>query len=138
MSETRKVIYSGIFLTPESREHLLKAIPAMHPQVHAGHVTLVFRPTAKHLEALEAHIGKVVGVRVVAAASDERGQAVRVVPPAALVVASERVVDRRALHVTISCAAGISPVYSNELLARVEGEPVALDLEGEVRHFYGK
>ncbi len=98
-------VYLGAFLTDASRAALLAAYPAIHANVHAGHMTIRFRPS--NLEVENAPIGRVVRLQVLAVYHDERGQV-------ALVTGVVSKNDDE--HVTISCAGGVSPVYSNELL----------------------
>ena len=131
-----KVIYTAIFLLPEEQARLLAVFPARHPQVHGGHVTLVFKPSPTQLEAITPHLGKEVEVEVTGLAVDDRGQAVTVEIPGALKVAPESPKDTRVHHVTLPCAEGGSPVYSNELLKGTIVPPTApLRLKGVVKHF---
>ncbi len=131
-----KVIYTAVFLLPEEQGRLLAAFPAKHPQVHGGHVTLVFKPSPAQLEAITPHLGKEVEVEVTGMAIDDRGQAVTVEIPSELKVTPESPKDTRIHHVTLSCAEGVSPVYSNELLKGAIVPPsVPLRLKGVVRHF---
>jgi hypothetical protein len=115
-----KVIYLGVFLTAESREQLLARFPPAFTDVHADHVTLIFRPTDEERAALP--LGKVALLEVIGISRDEKAQAVLI-----------RGVESRNAHphITISTAPGTKPVYSNELLARGGWEPVTgVTLEG--------
>jgi len=123
------VLYTAIFLTEAAVEDLKRLFPPRHSKVHAHHVTLVFRPSPKDLETLEPHLGKEVEFEVVGQASDARGQAVKVTVPEALRL------DGQVHHITVSCAEGISPVYSNELLKGGWSEYAPIKLRGVVRHF---
>lgn len=119
-----KPIYSAIFLTPESRSALLEYFPAIHPNVFAHHVTLMFKPSSAHLDSLD--IGRYVAFDVVGYAADDMGQAVAVRLPLDIDCA------KSIPHVTISTAPGIGPKYSNSLLA-VDIEPVeSFHLEGVI------
>lgn len=126
-----EVIYTGLFLTEESRAALLEAYPAFHPRVHANHVTVVFRPDEGMKKLLDPLIEKEFPVTVTGAAADEKGQVVGVKIPSFLMHGDQRP------HVTLSCAVNTAPVYSNQLLDKlVEVEP--LKLVGVLRHFMSK
>lgn len=131
-----KVIYTAIFLLPEEQDTLLRRVPPLHPQVHAGHVTLFFKTNEKQLEKIEVYLGKEIEVEVVAKVNDDRGQTVKVIVPPDIEQIPREKKDPKVHHVTLSCAEGVSPVYSNELL---KGATAPLEapfkLKGIVRHF---
>lgn len=114
--------YSAVFLTPESKQALLKAFPAIHPKVFAHHATLMFRPSPGHLATLE--VGRRVDVEVYGYASDERGQAVAVRLPDDVNCANDNP------HVTISVVEGEAPKYSNQLLSNGVKKIASFLLEG--------
>lgn len=101
--------YIGIALEKDSRKLLLQHVPALHPEVHANHVTIIYAPRDEEIEA--AGIGQRVPIRVLAVAADEQGQAVRVQLPRHLEQMSNRIP-----HITISTAEGVAPMYSNTLI----------------------
>ncbi len=110
-------IYTAVFLTEEDRTALLKEFPAKHPVVYADHVTLWFKPDPEQVGFIAKENAKEqqrVNFQVVEYAEDEKGQAVRVTFPH--VDWTGVVIRNELLHITISCAEGTSPVYSNELL----------------------
>jgi hypothetical protein len=126
-----EVIYTGLFLTEESKEALLEAYPAFHARVHADHVTVVFRPDEAFQKTVAPLIGKEFPITVKGAAADEKGQAVGVRVPSFLMHGDQNP------HITISCAVNTAPVYSSKLLDKlVEVEP--LKLVGVLRHFMAK
>jgi len=126
-----EVIYTGLFLTEESKEALLEAYPAFHPRLHADHVTVVFRPDEAMRALLAPQLDKEFPITVTGAAADEKGQVVGVKIPSFLQHGDQRP------HITISCAVNTAPVYSNQLLDKlVEVEP--LKLVGVLRHFMSK
>lgn len=80
---------------------------AVHPDVYCHHVTLAYRPTQ---EVWEKYVGMVmtrVELIAVGMKRDEKGQAVLIEG-----IRSENAHP----HVTVSCAGGVRPNYSNELL----------------------
>ena len=105
------IIYTGIFLTDESRDKLIewckKEIGPLLPNEFAHHCTLAFRPT--HEAALALPLGDVVRIDVVGYAADDKGQAVAVAIPLKS--------NNEVAHVTVSTADGVRPFYSNELLS---------------------
>ena len=128
-----KPIYTAIFLSDDSAAALKKLYPPRHPNVHAHHVTLIFKPSPENLVLLEPYLEKEVKCEVVGEAFDQRGQAAKVTVPEHLHL------NGQVHHVTISCAEGVTPVYSNELLKRgwERGPEVVppVVLEGVIRHF---
>lgn len=128
-----KPIYTAIFLTEDAVDTLKRLYPPRHPTVHAHHVTLIFKPSPKDIDFLAAFLGQEVKFEVVGEAFDDRGQAIKVSVPEHLRL------NGQVHHVTLSCAEGVTPVYSNELLKQGWKEwpkmtpPVALS--GIIRHF---
>jgi len=117
---SKKPRFISIKLTEESRANLLQAIPPLYENVFADHVTLRYKANeidVNIFQALKEKITK-IDLRVFGYASNEKGQAVCVVyvgeidgkqiflPPT----------NNKVPHITISCADGVKPVYSNELL----------------------
>lgn len=91
------------------------------------HVTLAFKPDAAEVEALP--LGQRVRFKVVGWAADNKAQAV--------VVRLSGLTAERTPHVTVSTS-GVSPTYSNELLARGWQPVDGPTLEGIVGFFDGK
>ena len=104
--------YTAIFLDEGSKRRLLMwwrtsvRLPLL-PTLYGDHVTLRYKPAKSDLE--RTPLGEHALVQVIGWASDEKGQAVLVRPS----VTSAN----RYPHVTVACAKGIEPVYSNRLLA---------------------
>lgn len=107
---SQNIIYVGLFLTEESRKKLLALFPPKHPKVTADHLTMAFKPGAAVMESLTPMLGMKVRLHLSRYASDEKGQAVSVRKE------SLPYCENKFPHITISCADGVSPVYSNELL----------------------
>ncbi len=109
--------YLAVRLTDEAA-HEVRGL-AVHPSVHGHHTTLHFTPTEEEYEAAYAAlIGQGVRLTVLGMVQDDRGQALAVQLPQGVACKNANP------HVTISCAEGTTPKYSNELLAN--GAPLAL------------
>jgi hypothetical protein len=103
-----RLLYVGVFLTPESQEVLLSMVPAVHPLLRGEHMTLVYRPSVSQL--LQYPLGSEVDVRVLGSAADSRVQAVFVEAPSWLETTSA------CAHITISISEGAKAVESGTLL----------------------
>lgn len=110
-----KPIYYGVFLDDDSRDQLKRwwvntvGSPLL-PEHYCHHMTVKFKPSPEEVESYQPLIGSKVSVKVVGFAEDEKGQAVLVSP--------QEVQSANANpHITVSCAPGTAPVYSNTLLA---------------------
>jgi len=123
-------IYWGIKLELASVAELLSHFPPKHSQLYAEHMTVAFRPHLKTDERLNLRKGEEVTLIVVGHVANEYGQAVAV-------EGFERV-NPGTPHITISCAEGVSPVYSNTLFGR-GFEPLSpglrLELPGVLARF---
>jgi hypothetical protein len=98
-----EIEYTALFV--DSPEKLLKMFPAKHSKVFAHHSTNWYKPTS--VEGLE--IGNKNLLKIIGQASDQKGFAVLV----------ENAKSKNKFpHITISCAEGVAPVYSNELLEK--------------------
>lgn len=105
-----KRLYVAIFLDEASKELLLKTFPPKHVNVYGEHMTLAF---GRHMEP-EYPVGGEFELEVVAAYEDDRGQAVLVKGVGSNI--DKYVWVDQLPHITISCAVGIKPVYSNEVI----------------------
>jgi len=126
----KKVVYSAIFLDDASHRELLawwvKATGTPLLPTHFGHhMTIKFKPSSEEVAKLD--LGKKVRVRVVGWAGDEKGQAVLVDP--------EVESTNPKPHITVAVAPGVSPAYSNELLASGVTRISGPTLEGVVDTF---
>eukprot|EP00051_Salpingoeca_urceolata_P020519 m.308832 g.308832 ORF g.308832 m.308832 type:complete len:1714 (-) comp19634_c2_seq15:115-5256(-) len=101
-------MYSAVFLDESSRQRLLARFPPVHPEVFADHMTICFEPSRELLATLP--IGQPVELTVKAHVHDSKGQALLVAPSTSLSSTNN------CLHVTVSCATGVSAAYSNTLL----------------------
>ncbi len=132
----RKNGYYAVVLNEESANRL-RAL-AVHEIVHCHHLTLVSKlRVGDNDDVYWSHrLGEVLELRVVGIAMDDKGQAVYI---------PEAPSAKKFPHVTVSCAEGVPPVYSNELLERAMTgsaiEPLDMKLLGTiclVRHGGGK
>lgn len=121
------VVYWAVLLDAKSKENLLIAFPAKHFRVFAEHLTLVFRPTTKQNEDLLRSLGDIVDISVLGEVSDLCGQAV--------LTSGVRRCDSGTAHITISCADGVSPSYSNKILDTPYIYARALNLRGTIAAF---
>lgn len=105
-------IYVGVFLDRASKELLLARFWPAHPFVHADHLTLAF---GKELEGKEFPIGLQVEMEMLGIVVDEKCQT-------AIIAAKDKVVELigpyKHPHITMSCAQGTKPVYSNDLIQK--------------------
>ena len=104
-----EVLYVGAFLTPMSRQRLLRDFPPTHDQVHADHMTIWFEPSDDLVEQLA--LGRQVRLKVIGIADDGKGQAVVVRPEGVKP-------GNRSPHITVSTVTGVSASYSNQLIER--------------------
>lgn len=122
-----KASFLGIFLTSESKGKILGRFPAIHDNIYAEHVTVLFKPTVENLITMKNSglLGKTFDIIVTGYSENEMGQAVKVEVPDAIFA------EGRIPHITISTSNGIKPVYSTELLTTEDITPVQdLVLEG--------
>ena len=104
--ETAMEGYLAVVLTPESRTELLQQVPAKHANVFAHHLTIAFKPDESVYSKYANLVGETTKMTITGEASDEQGQAVLVEGPS----------ENPNPHITISCAPGVKPAYSNTLL----------------------
>lgn len=101
--EKQKVIYSALFV--KDMQELLALFPPKHSIIFAHHSTIEFEPTSLN----NIKIGKAGTLKIIGRAFDEKGDALLV----------ENLKSKNKFpHITLSCADGITPLYSNELLER--------------------
>lgn len=104
LEKKEKILYTGFFvLTPKE---LAKKFPPKHNRVFAHHVTISFKP--KDLDGIE--LGKRAQIKIIARVSDDKGDA--------LLVENNLKSDFKHPHITLSCAEGVMPVYSNEMIEK--------------------
>jgi len=124
-----KTIYWAVKLDDKSRVDLLIEFPAIHPNVYAEHMTVLFGPSASEDEALMQMCGTKVKLKVVGYREDEKGQAV-------VVKYNISRTDGGTNHITVSCADGVRPVYSNQLLQNsFTPLPFGIILDGTIARF---
>lgn len=99
----KQVVYTGLFVTDESK--LLSMFPPRHAKVFAHHSTIEFTPQNSN----DIEIGKLQQLKIIGRVSDEKGDVLLVENPKS---------KSKYPHITLSCAEGTSPVYSNELLEK--------------------
>ena len=113
-------LYFGIFLDDANHNELMRwwredmgQLPL--DTVFGHHMTSKFAPSPEDVEKYTPLIGQTFQVKITGYAADDKGQAVS--------VDTDADSSNKVKHITISCATGTKPVYSNELLAK-ETKPV--------------
>lgn len=122
-----KTIYWAVLLDEKSRGILKATFKPRHAKVYAEHTTLVFNPHQIHEAKWSKRLGEKVELSVIGHAHDDKGDAV-------VVKGIERE-DGGIAHITISCADGTKPVYSNVLLGRGFVEVPTLNLTGHIAKY---
>lgn len=97
------IMYTAQFV--KDIDGLLKKFTPKHPKVFGHHSTIAFKPN--NLDGIE--IGKSQIMKIIGRAYDEKGDALLVENPKT---------NNKYPHITLSCAEGVSPVYSNELFEK--------------------
>lgn len=97
------VMYTAEFV--KDIDGLLKKFPPKHPKIFGHHSTIAFKPG--NLDGIET--GKESTMKIVGRAFDEKGDALLVENPKS---------KNKFHHITLSCANGVSPFYSNELFEK--------------------
>jgi len=118
-----RTIYWAILLDEKSKAQLLSKFPPIHTKIFTEHCTIAFRPDRDVDEFLMEMIGRTVDLRVVGYAEDQSGQAV-------VVESDIKRMDDSVAHITISCADGIKPVYSNKLIRKYSAVKEHIVLSG--------
>lgn len=138
MGKKGKALYIGLFLDEPSQVRVICAIQRhvgeIHVNKYAHHLTLAFKPTPKEVKALP--IGTEVTLHAVGYGADEKAQVILcslAYAPASLYCANTHP------HITVATADGVSPVYSNKLLANgFEMLPRPIELKARVGYFDGR
>lgn len=109
--QTKKV-YFGLFFSEETKKELLKRAPPKFKNVYADHVTYCFRPSDDEIERMRPLVGTKARVVVLCNCfNDEVQAAIVYIPPD-----GKQFMANPVPHCTISCADGIKPAKSNDLL----------------------
>lgn len=102
-NEAVQPIYTAYFVSDIPA--LLTHFPPKHEKTYAHHATIAFKP--HDLSGIS--IGKEVALRVVGRVFDEKGD---------VLLMEGGQTQQKHLHITLSCADGVPPFYSNELIER--------------------
>ena len=113
--------YLGIFLDDASRSALHAACGPRHPNEFYHHMALLYWPTQTEVDEIYERVGKGATIEMTArlVAEDSAGQALLVTPVGPIA----RFVRSDVPHVLLSCADGVTAVYSNALLQTAVSEP---------------
>lgn len=99
----RSVIYTAQFV--RNIPALLAAFPPKHPKVFAHHSTIAFKPS--DLDGIE--LGKETVIKIIGRVTDEKGD---------VLLVENIKSNQKYPHITLSCAEGVPPMYSNELIEK--------------------
>lgn len=101
--EKPKVLYTAFFVKNISQ--LTEQFQPKHKKVYAHHSTIAFKPAT--LDNVE--LGKETSLKIIARITDEKGDTLLVESPKS---------NNAHPHITLSCAEGTSPFYSNEMIEK--------------------
>lgn len=111
-----RCVYLAVFLEPEYALHLkawfAHAVMPLHATHYSHHMTVMFKPTPEQINAFPLKVN--CTLKVTGFGADEFGQAVIVKPTCALGLE----ISAPTPHITVACAEGTKPFYSNELISR--------------------
>lgn len=113
-AQSRKVIYTGVFLDHAAKQRLVGLLGQTHTQLYAHHMTIWVIADGGDPDLASLPLGKTVTLKVVAVAEDDKGQAVIVETPSVIKP------QKRIPHITVSTALGVSPAYSKNLVGDVD------------------
>ena len=99
--------YTALFV--KDSQVLLEKFPPRHQKVYGHHSTIQYKPTS--LDDLD--LGAETKMRIIGRAFDENGDALLVENPKSY---------NTYPHITLSCAEGVPPNYSNELIGKAVAE----------------
>jgi len=119
------VLYWAVLLNSDSKAGVLDLFPPKHGCIYGEHITLVFGPTTEQNKFFIDKLGFEVEVNTIAYAEDDYGQAVAVDCPLSY---------NSIPHITISCATGVKPYYSNSILNKAV-KCDSLKIVGKVSYF---
>lgn len=124
-SGMKDVLYTALFI--ENPRSLLLNFEPKHPHVFAHHITLFFKPS--HVDMKK--IGTKMNIKIIGRVFDEKGDA--------LLIETNEETQNKYPHLTLSCAEGVAPVYSNELIEKAftENNVEYFDKKLEIETVYG-
>lgn len=119
-----KIIYNAYVLTEDSQRKLMERFPPKFDNTFYHHMTINFG-----VQKFPKNLGWVSELTIVGYAEDEKGQAV---------VVNQLLGEGRTAHITLSCADGVKPVYSNELLKKGWKKISPFTVEAEIQSYTDK
>jgi len=117
--------YLAVVLEDGVTKAILRGL-CKHPIQYCEHITLAFKPTQEVFDKYASMIDKLVDFDLVEIVCDDRAQA-------AVVFGLGLECENPIAHVTMSCAPGTKPFYSNELLKQQAGRGQPLNIKGNGR-----
>lgn len=130
METKSSTIYWAFKLSDSDKEKLLMHFPAIHENIYAEHSTIAFKPPRSIEEIIEKFIGKKFNLRIIGYGADNKGQAVVIDNDG-----SPKGLGNNIQHITISCANGTRPAYSNDLLNKQWTPVSGITLIGTVARY---
>jgi hypothetical protein len=120
-------VYFGFFLTDEAKSNLLSwwenvVNTPLLDKIYTDHITAVFKPSKEETIELRSLVGNKYPIVVNGYAHDENCQAVSVNN-------IDGLIRNKTPHITIACAQGTNPVYSNSLLDTNLVKTIGIELE---------
>lgn len=116
-----QIIYNAFVLTDSSISKLKNIFPPVHTNLYYHHVTINFG-----VKEYPKNLGDMVTAYVIGYAEDENGQAV---------VVNGIESKNKYPHITLSCAEGIKPVYSNVLLNKGFDSVDKIEVYGVIKSY---
>ncbi len=124
------VVYAAVLIDQSDRQKILDG--AVHPNEYGEHTTLIYYGNGGPTETPNA--GKRVSLTLLKHFSDSRGEAWTVKCDDSDVQAIKD--NSQTLHVTVSCADGTKPFYSNQLIKTAEPDDrQGFTVNGRIAYF---
>lgn len=130
VAEEPTVVYSAILVDESDKNKIVEN--AVHDRLYGDHVTLWYYGNNGGIET--PYAGESVEVTLTKHFADDRGEAWMVVCGNSHV--KEIKEPSQTLHVTVSCAEGTSPVYSNDLIKHTfADETEGFTVHGKIAYY---
>lgn len=124
--------YLALLLSKDSKRELLKVVNPKHKNIYTHHVTLYWDVPKNVVDKVKDSLNKIFDIKINELFEDSKGQAVTV----DIDKMFSELNPNQKFHITVSCAVGTPPVYSNDLILNKENlVPIEFDnlvLKGEL------
>jgi hypothetical protein len=117
--EGGNVIFKGFFLEEGVKKFLFEKFPSVHEKKIGSHATTQFVMDETKRHHTQVNLGNKARFAAVAEVSDSKGQALLIKQ-----ISGDNAdfITTQYPHITLSCAEGVSPIYSNELFKKAFSE----------------